>query len=72
MPTYKLEAKSSRSHSFKGGVNGGGDLLLSPDKPTRIGRAPDNDVKLPPDWIQISSRHCSITYVPDQVQIAYL
>lgn len=66
--TYRLVASSARSQGFTGGLGGGGDLQLSTSAPLRIGRALDNDVRLPPDWIQISSKHCTISYVPDQVR----
>jgi hypothetical protein len=67
MPTFRLVATSQRSQAFHGGADGGSNLALSSGRPLNIGRAPGNDVQLPPDWIQISSKHCIVSFSPEQV-----
>jgi hypothetical protein len=67
MPSFRLVATSQRSQAFHGGVDGGSNLALSSGRLLKIGRAPDNDVKLPPDWIQISSKHCEVFFSPEKV-----
>jgi hypothetical protein len=69
MPTFQLVAVGGRALHFQG-AGGSPNLPLSSKQPTRIGRAPDNDVRLPADWVQISSRHCVVTYSPEQVRDA--
>lgn len=69
MPTFRLEAVGGRALHFKG-ADGSPDLPLSSGHRTRIGRAPDNDVRLPPDWVQISSKHCVLTFSEKEVRHA--
>ncbi len=55
MPHFRLQPLSQRALAFTG-ADSSNSLALPTDRPTKIGRAPDSDIRLPPDWIQISTR----------------
>lgn len=46
------------------------DLVLPAGGRLRVGRAPENDVRLPPGWIQISSKHCEFAW--DAAKVGWL
>lgn len=54
MPHFRLKPLSERALDFASA--GSHALVLPTNRLTRIGRAPDSDIRLPPDWIQISTR----------------
>lgn len=65
--SWRLVALSKRALEFHPDGSGTSAIPLPPDRRTRIGRAPENDVRLPPNWIQISSKHCELFW--DQTQV---
>ena len=67
MPTYRLMARSPGALNFPAGGSSP-NVVLSAGRVTRFGRAPDSDVRLPANWIWISSRHCELYYEEAQVR----
>ena len=67
---WRLRALSKRALQFRPDGNESPDIPLRLDAPTAIGRAPDNDVRLPPTWTQISSRHAQLAWDEAQARRA--
>ena len=65
MGVYKLVALSDLARSYVGG-GGGPELELWTHKPVPFGRGvqPKTGYRFPAEWAQISSNHCSFTFVP--------
>jgi hypothetical protein len=63
MGVYRLVALSDLAKGFTDGGRGP-DLALWSHKPVLLGRAVasrSDGFKLPPDWAQISGKHCTIS-----------
>lgn len=45
MTVFRLCALSAGAKAYKADANGSSDIVLAAGQPTKIGRAPDNDVR---------------------------
>lgn len=65
---WRLVAVSKRALEFRPDGAASADIPLSAGRKTSVGRAPENDVRLPASWVQISSRHAEFNWSEEEVR----